>query len=102
MGSGKLILFIFYCYCKFFDFIIVLLCRINKKKKKSILWCVIWSVISYQGDCLQPDVVNEILDNGVDSSAFRLLITWITTELGSLLDLDEQVCIDSKIDTFVK
>lgn len=46
---------------------------------------------SYEGDCLQASVVDELLENGVNSTAFRSLITWITNELGGLLDLDEQV-----------
>lgn len=46
---------------------------------------------SYQGECLQASIVDELLENGVNSAAFRSLITWITNELGSLLDLDEQV-----------
>lgn len=51
---------------------------------------------SYQGDCLQASVVDELLENGVNSTSFRSLITWITNELGGLLDLDEQVIKDKK------
>lgn len=64
--------------------------------------CIIfdWDECSYQGECLQASVVDELLENGVNSAAFRSLITWITNELGSLLDLDEQVT-KIKLDTIV-
>lgn len=48
---------------------------------------------SYQGECLQASVVDELLENGINSAAFRALVTWITNELGGLLDLDEQVTL---------
>lgn len=38
--------------------------------------------------------MEDVLENGVNSTAFRSLVTWLTNELGVLLDLDEQVRYD--------
>lgn len=47
--------------------------------------------LSYQGDCLQESVIEEALENGLDSMSFCSLVNWLTGELGVLLNLDEQV-----------
>lgn len=41
-------------------------------------------------DC-QASVIEESLDIGIESASFRYLISWLTTELSVLLNLDEQV-----------
>lgn len=47
--------------------------------------------LSYQGDCLQEYVIEEVLENGLESKSFCSLVKWLTGELGVLLNLDEQV-----------
>lgn len=45
----------------------------------------------YQGDCLQESVLEEAIQNGANSTAFRSLIAWLAAELGILTNLDEEV-----------
>lgn len=47
--------------------------------------------LSYQGDGLRESVIEEALENGLSSELFCSLVKWLTSELGALLNLDEQV-----------
>lgn len=63
----------------------------DETKSKNFFYDATRFRFSYQGECLQTAVMEDVLEHGVNSTAFRSLVTWLTNDLGVLLDLDEQV-----------
>lgn len=63
-----------------------------------ISWCNSFHCIffrwhfSYEGKCSDIAVLDDALQNGVKSEAFRSTIGWIANELSVLASLEEQVC----------